>query len=254
MHGSELFRMDGQVCVVTGASSGIGLRMAQCLHEAGATVLMAARRTERLAASASEMERAHAVRCDLTVDEDIESLIARARELGGPDVLVNNAGAVGHTTADTQSIAEFRAGLQVNLIAPFQLAQLAAFEMRRKGAGSIVNVVSILGLVGGGQLGTEPSYTASKGALVTLTRELAAQWATQGVRVNAIAPGWFSTEMTQDMFANEQANKWIERNTPMRRTGETSELDGALLFLASNKASSFVTGQVLAVDGGWTAV
>jgi NAD(P)-dependent dehydrogenase (short-subunit alcohol dehydrogenase family) len=109
-----------------------------------------------------------------------------------------------------------------------------------------------LGLVASGQL-PQASYSASKGALVNLTRELAAQWARKGVRVNAIAPGWFPSEMTDQMFADERSVKWMRRNTPMGRTGEEHELDGVLLFLASD-ASSFVTGQTIAVDGGWVAV
>jgi NAD(P)-dependent dehydrogenase (short-subunit alcohol dehydrogenase family) len=250
---AHLFRLDGKVCVVTGASSGIGLRMAHTLDAAGATVVLAARRLDRLDAATSTMQRARAVQCDLTVDADLDRLMNVAFEVGGPDVLVNNAGAVGRHTADSQSAGEFRGGLDVNLVAPFRLAQLAAASMKEKGSGSIINVVSILGLVGGGDFGTEPSYSASKGAMVSLTRELAAQWARQGTRVNAIAPGWFRTEMTEDLFADDRARGWIERKTPMRRLGDVAELDGALLFLAS-EASTFVTGQVLAVDGGWTAI
>jgi len=121
------------------------------------------------------------------------------------------------------------------------------------GQGSIVNVVSIWGLVGVGQI-PDAGYAASKGGLVSLTRELAAQWARRGVRVNALAPGWLRTEMTDGrMFGDARAEAWMVRRTPMGRGGEEHELDGALLFLASD-ASSFVTGAVLAVDGGWTAI
>jgi NAD(P)-dependent dehydrogenase (short-subunit alcohol dehydrogenase family) len=120
------------------------------------------------------------------------------------------------------------------------------------GRGTIVNVVSILGLVSAGQI-PFPSYAASKGGLIALTRELAGQWSGRGVRVNALAPGWFESEMTAEMFADERSMAWVRRKAPMGRPGQPHELDGALLFLAS-EASSYVTGQVLAVDGGWTAV
>jgi NAD(P)-dependent dehydrogenase (short-subunit alcohol dehydrogenase family) len=123
--------------------------------------------------------------------------------------------------------------------------------MLAAGSGSVVNVASILGLVASGQI-PQASYAASKGAVVNLTRELAVQWARRGVRVNAIAPGWFLSEMTEEMFGDEASQRWIARNTPMGRSGTEDELDGALLFLASD-ASSYVTGQTVAVDGGWTA-
>jgi NAD(P)-dependent dehydrogenase (short-subunit alcohol dehydrogenase family) len=118
--------------------------------------------------------------------------------------------------------------------------------------GAIVNVASILGLVGVGQI-PQAGYAASKGGIVNLTRELSAQWARQGVRVNALAPGWFESEMTRDMFSEESGHSWVARRTPMARHGREGELDGALLFLASD-ASSYVTGHVLAVDGGWTSI
>jgi NAD(P)-dependent dehydrogenase (short-subunit alcohol dehydrogenase family) len=124
--------------------------------------------------------------------------------------------------------------------------------MLAAGQGSIVNVASILGMVGAGMFASA-SYASSKGAVIQLTRDLAAQWARQGVRVNALAPGWFETEMTAQMFADEKAMTLVRRKTPMARPGKAGELDGALVYLASD-ASSFVTGQVLAVDGGWTAI
>jgi NAD(P)-dependent dehydrogenase (short-subunit alcohol dehydrogenase family) len=124
--------------------------------------------------------------------------------------------------------------------------------MLAAGRGSIVNVASVLALVGVGQI-PQASYAASKGGLVSMTRELAAQWARRGVRVNALAPAWFASEMTHDMFLDEGAMKWVQSRTPMGRPGEPRELIGPLLFLAS-EASSYVTGQVLAVDGGWTTV
>jgi NAD(P)-dependent dehydrogenase (short-subunit alcohol dehydrogenase family) len=172
---------------------------------------------------------------------------------GRIDVLVNNAGAVDVGPALEEPLERFRDVLAINLVAPFALAQRAARAMvaRREG-GAIVNVASILGLVGVGQI-PQAGYAASKGGIVNLTRELAAQWARQGIRVNALAPGWFETEMTADMFGEERGHAWVARRAPMGRHGREGELDGALLFLSSD-ASTYVTGQVLAVDGGWTSI
>src|SRR5205807_6546061 len=152
-----------------------------------------------------------------------------------------------------EPIDTFRGVLEVNLVAPFALAQLSARSMvEADRGGTIVNIASLWGLVGVGQM-PFASYAASKGGLVNLTRELAAQWGRRGVRVNALAPAWFESEMTADMFADERSMDWLRRKTPMGRVPTADELDGPLLFLASD-ASSFVTGQVLLVDGGYTAV
>ncbi len=192
--------------------------------------------------------------CDLTRSGAPEALVAATlAHYGRLDVVVNNAGASEPVPALDTHTDDFRASLELNLIAPFELARTAAAAMVDGGGGVIVNVASIWGLVGVGQI-PEAGYASAKGGLVNLTRELAAQWARRGVRVNALAPGWFRTEMTEDrMFADEGAQKWMRSRTPMGRGGEPSELDGALLFLASD-ASSFVTGAVLAVDGGWTSI
>ncbi len=140
--------------------------------------------------------------------------------------------------------------VEVNLTAPFRLAQLAFEPMVASGGGAIVNVSSILGLVAGTPV-KQAGYCASKGGLVNLTRELGAQWARKGVRVNGIAPGWFRSEMTEVMWGDEASEAFVERGAPIGREGAEHELDGALLFLASD-ASTYVVGQTLAVDGGWT--
>jgi hypothetical protein len=172
---------------------------------------------------------------------------------GRVDILVNNAGMVDAEPALDEPVERFREVLAVNLVAPFALAQRAARAMLDTAeGGAIVNVASILGLRGIGQI-PQAGYAASKGGVVNLTRELGAQWARKGIRVNAIAPGWFESEMTEDMFADESGHKWVARRAPMGRHGREGELDGALLYLASD-ASSYVTGQILAVDGGWTSV
>jgi hypothetical protein len=247
------FRLDGKVAVVTGASSGLGARFARVLHAAGAHVVVAARRAERLEDLAQSLggTRVTVEAADVVVDGDCERLVATAVEVGGGrvDVLVNNAGIAETIRAEDEPIDRFRQVVDVNLNALFLLSQLAGRHMIEAGSGSIVNIASILGMVGSSPL-KQASYCASKGGVVNLTRELGAQWARKGVRVNALAPGWFPSEMTADMWGDDSAENFVATHCPMGRAGREHELDGALLFLASD-ASTYVTGHTLAVDGGW---
>jgi NAD(P)-dependent dehydrogenase (short-subunit alcohol dehydrogenase family) len=248
----EPFRLDGQVAIVTGASSGLGARFAHVLAGAGASVVVAARRADRIEALAKALDGV-AVPCDVVDTADRDRLMTTTLErFGRVDILVNNAGVGVPEPAESEAPERFAEVLDVNLTAAFAVSQLVGRSMLEAGRGTIVNVVSILGIVSAGQI-PFPSYAASKGGLIALTRELAGEWSRRGVRVNALAPGWFESEMTADMFADERSMSWVRRKAPMGRPGQPHELDGALLFLASD-ASSYVTGQVLAVDGGWTAV
>ncbi len=242
----ELFSLAGKTAVVTGASSGLGARFARVLASAGATVFAAARRVERVRELGAGIR---AVGCDVSVEQDRVRLAETAfAQTGRFDILVNNAATDGQQQATKESAGEFARVLAVNLVAPFHLSRLLA---EGGGGGSIVNVASILGLVSAAPMGGA-GYAASKAGLIGLTRELAGQWGRSGVRVNALAPGWFRTEMTEELFADERSRRWVDRNTMLGRAGRPEELDGALLYLASD-ASSYYTGQVMIVDGGWTA-
>lgn len=251
----QAFRLNDRVAVVTGASSGLGARFGRVLAAAGARVVLGARRMDRLRSVADVIVgaggEAVAVGCDVTREADADALIAAAVErFGTVDILVNNAGVVSRETGE-ESLESFRRVVEVNLVGAYLCIRAASRVMLAKGRGAIVNTASISGLVGmmGGDL---PSYTASKAAVVNMTRDLGALWAARGVRVNALAPGWFPSEMTAAELADPKRVEEISAQTPIGRPGREDELDGALLFLTSD-ASSYVTGHTLVVDGGWTA-
>jgi len=261
-HGSiarDLFDLSGKVAIVTGASSGLGESFARTLVGAGATGVAGARRLDRLEVLAKELDgttpgqgRVVPVRCDVTCDDDRDQLVAIAAGITGHiDVLVNNAGMPGVPHAEDETVAGFAALLDLNLTAGFHLAARVAATAGDKHSLSIINISSVIGLVSTAPIGGA-SYAASKSGIIGLTRELAGQWGRRGIRVNAIVPGWFDTEMTDGLFTNDKSAGWVRRNTMLGRGGEPGEVDGALLFLAS-AASSYVTGHALVVDGGWIA-
>jgi len=249
---TELFDLTGRVAIVTGASSGLGEGFARALASCGATVIAAARRTDRLDALAAELPGIVPVACDVTSAADRERIVEAALAAGGLDILVNNAGKPGPPDALTETDDELAAILDVNLTAGLRLSVAAVAALPEEGAAlSIINISSVVGLVSTAPIGGA-GYAASKAGVIGVTRELAGQWGRRGVRVNALVPGWFDTEMTDGLFTNEKSAGWVRRNTMLGRGGRTGEVDGALLFLASD-ASSYVTGHTLVVDGGWVA-
>src|SRR4051812_29456276 len=243
--------LDGRVAIVTGASSGLGARFAAVLADAGAQVVACARRIERLEALAAARPGITPIRCDVVEPADRTRLVEAALALDGRiDICVNNAGIASGGPDHQTTVETFSAVMRVNVEAVFALTQAVGAHMVARGSGSVINVSSMFGVVASTPVPDAP-YVASKSALNGLTRELANQWAPHGVRVNAIAPGWFSTELNSELLEDERSRRWLERQCPMGRPGREDELDGVLLFLASD-ASSYCTGQVIAVDGGWT--
>jgi NAD(P)-dependent dehydrogenase (short-subunit alcohol dehydrogenase family) len=253
----ELFSLRGQVALVTGASAGLGVELARTLALAGADVALVARRREKLEELARELRdqgvRAAAVPANLTEDEQCAHAVDEAeRSLGPVSILVNNAGIAPLGRAERHTREKWDRALALNLTAPFRLCQEVGRRLIERGQGGrIINVTSILS-VRANPLYKAVGYAATKAGLLNVTRTLAVEWAVHGIAVNAIAPAWFLTEMTELGFAETEQREIAERRTPIGRLGEPCELRTALLFLAS-PASSYVTGSTVFVDGGWTA-
>ncbi len=243
-------RLDEHVVIITGASSGLGAQLAKAIGDAGGVPVLAARRAERLAALTAEIPGADAVTCDVTDEADRQRLIDGVVDrYGRLDGLINNAGAGASAPALRTATETFASVVDLNLVAPFALSCLAAQRMRDGGGRSIVNIASVMGLRSIGPI-PDAAYVASKAGIIGLTRELASQWGRYGIRVNAVAPGFFATEMNSGLGDDpEQFPEFLLSRTPLGRGGHAGELDEAVLFLLG-PGSSFVTGTVLSVDGG----
>ncbi len=247
------FSLVGKVAVVTGANTGLGQGIAIALAQAGADIVAVGRsapqETQREVLAAGR--KFHFVSADLERSSESAQVIAQAVDAGGRiDILVNNAGIIRRNDALVFTEADWDAALDVNLKTPFFLSQAAAQSMLRAGrGGKIINIVSMLSFQGGIRTA---SYTASKSGLAGITRLLANEWAARGINVNAIAPGYFETNNTDALRADEQRNREILARIPAARWGRPSDLGGAAVFLSS-PASDYVHGTIIPVDGGWLA-
>lgn len=253
MNAMDLFRLDGKVAVVTGSSRGLGLMMAEGLAEAGSHVVLCARNLdacERAAMSiAGTGVQLLAARCDVSNPNDVRVLVERTlSRFGRLDILVNNAGYVSEEPLEKVSLEQWNRTFAANSTGTFLCCQAAGRQMILQEAGKIINIVSVAGLASiDPDLADSVPYSASKGAVVAMTRDLARKWSRYGIQVNAIAPGYFATRMSAHLVEH----RWqpLMNAIPMKRLGEKDEIKGVAVFLAS-AASNYMTGQILAVDGG----
>jgi NAD(P)-dependent dehydrogenase (short-subunit alcohol dehydrogenase family) len=255
MNVHELFDLKGRVAVVTGGAAGLGRQMAGALAELGADVVVCGRKEERCRLAANELEtlggRALAVGCDVTQPADVQRMVdATLAAFGRIDVLVNNAGRAWGSPLEDMRLEDWQKVLDTNLTGTFLCAQVVGRVMIRERRGAIVNIASVSGLGGAHpDVLRAAAYHASKGGVIAFTRDLACEWAAHGIRVNAIAPGWFPTHMSKAVL-DRQGERMLA-GIPLGRFGGDHDLKGAVAFLATD-ASAFVTGHVLVVDGGQT--
>jgi hypothetical protein len=243
--------LEGRIALVTGASAGLGARFTKVLHVAGAHVVATARRADALDQMQQQLgQRYEAIPGDIADADHRQALVDRLQSLGRLDILVNNAGVCDDGPLEQQSLDDLVRVITVNLISVLDLCRLAAPLLASSTRASVINVASIYGIVA--SRAPMAGYNATKGAIVNLTRHLAAQWGDRGVRVNALAPGYFPSEMT-GFLQSADLQRSIRDLTLLGRAPQLEEIDGPLLFLASD-ASSYMTGQVLVIDGGWTAI
>jgi len=253
----EMFDLKGKVAVVTGGGKGIGLQLAEGLAEAGAHVVLCSRKVENCQKAAADLARLGAktlaLKCDVKSPEDVQRVTdAVVKEFGRVDVLVNNSGANWGAPPEDYPLEGWQKVLDTNVTGAFLFCQRVGRVMIRQKSGSIINIASIMGIVGTEADAADAiAYTASKGALITFTKDLAAKWAKYNIRVNAVAPGWFPTDMTRGVFENHGGK--LLSHIPMGKFGGKDDLKGAVVFLAS-AAAKYVTGAILPVDGGYLSI
>lgn len=250
----ELFDLAGKTAIVTGGSRGIGREMAEALAEAGANLMLCARREEWLNETVSEFQtkgfNVQGKTCDVSKPDEVTAVVAdTVAKFGSVDILINNAGISWGAMPEDMPLAQWQKVIDVNLTGCFLMAQAVGREMLKKNSGSIINIASIAGTTSSANGPFYAGYVASKAGLIGLTRELAASWGRRGIRVNAIAPGFFHSRLADAVI--DIYERSIQENNVIPRVGEEGELKGVVVFLASD-ASSYVTGQTIAVDGGMT--
>ena len=250
----ELFDLSGRTAIVTGGSRGIGKEMAEGLAEAGANLMLCARRAEWLDETVVEFRgrgfNVESSLCDVAKPDEVTAVVnATVEKFGAVDVLVNNAGISWGAMPEDMPVEKWQHVLDVNLTGCFLFAQAAGREMLKQGSGSIINIASISGITSSANGPFYAGYVASKAGLIGLTRELAASWGRRGIRVNAIAPGFFHSRLADSVI--DIYERSIQENNVIPRVGNEGELKGVAVFLASD-ASGYITGQTIAVDGGMT--
>ncbi|USK86673.1 SDR family oxidoreductase [Peribacillus asahii] len=256
MHVKELFDLTGQVAVVTGGGRGLGKQIAEGFAEAGANVVVCSRKEAACMEVSEQLKKmgveSLALKCDITNPEDIENLVAKTLEkFGRIDILVNNSGATWGAPVEEMPLSAWQKVINTNVTGTFLMSQAVGKVMLEQQYGKIINIASVAGLKGSNpKLMDTIGYNSSKGAVVTFTKDLAVKWGPRGIYVNAIAPGFFPTQMSK--VTMEKGSEQFLEGTPLRKFGTENDLKGAAVFLAS-KASDFITGEILVVDGGTNA-
>jgi len=255
LHARHLFDLTGRVALITGGGAGLGRQMAEGLAEMGANLVLCARKQERCEQAAEELRglgvATLGLGCDVTSPESIQLVVdAVVARFGGIDILINNAGTSWGAPAEEMSLEHWNKVIATNLTGTFLCSQAVGKIMIGQRRGKIINIASIAGMAGSPEALDAIGYSASKGGVITMTRDLARKWAAHGIHVNAIAPGWFPTRMSSAVI--ERNREAFLKSIPLGRFGNDHDLKGAAVFLASS-ASDYVTGQVLIVDGGQTA-
>ena len=252
---NDRLSLDGKTALITGGASGIGLETAKVFAQAGAQVVIGDRNEAALQKAQAQLSdqgiSIKTMYLDVTKEDSVVEVMRKVAALGSYEILVNSAGTGARMEATELPLERWQEVLNINLTGTFLCSREAAKTMLKQGKGSIVNVASIMGLIGGGVY-PNPAYQASKGGVVNLTRSLALDWAARGIRVNAVAPAFVRTPLTQSLLAEDGMEEKLLARTPLGRMVETYEVADAIRFLASDSAA-MITGHTLPVDGGWVA-